>query len=161
MFTRMRVVSAPAERRTLLAPPVSFPRHTRRHEEQKRSCNGCDCNAATVAVLSDKLAPSHPAFYCHNCMGALHTAPFRTIDGRQSSNRLYEGYTVRPYFFDCGNYSQVVDGLDGGLVRTGSGAPAPSNRRLPAPAPPPPLPPAGGSSVAALPAAVAALPGAP
>ena len=38
VFTRMRIVS-PAERRSLT--PVSFPRHTRRHEENRRTCNAC------------------------------------------------------------------------------------------------------------------------
>ena len=141
VFTRMRIVS-PAERRTLT--PVSFPRHTRRHEENRRTCNACVCKPAAVAVLADKLAPSHPAFYCNDCAHGLHTAPFRTMDGRQTFNRLYDGYTVRPYFFECGNFSQEVEHLDGGLVRTGSGAPAITTGRrhgqlqLSAPPPAPP-----------------------
>ena len=126
VFTRMRIVS-PAELRVLT--PASFPRHTRRHEENRRNCSGCESKSAAVVVLADKLAPSHPAFYCNDCAHGLHTAPFRTMDGRQTFNRLYDGYTVRPYFFECGNFSQAVEHLDGGLVRTGSGAPAASTTR--------------------------------
>ncbi len=140
VFTRMRIVS-PAERRRLT--PASFPRLTRQHKGNRRSCIGCVWNPATIAVLADKLAPSHPAFYCNDCAHGLHTAPFRTMDGRQTFNRLYDGYTVRPYFFECGNFSREVDHLDGGLVRTGSGAPAvPTRRRdghLQLSAPPPVL----------------------
>ena len=118
VFTRVRIASAEDRARLTSA---SFPRLTRRHEEQRRFCGGCDCQAATIAVLGDRLAPSHPAFYCGDCAHALHTAPFRTMDGRETFNRLYDGYTIRPYFFDCGNFSDAKEGLDGALVRTGSG----------------------------------------
>ena len=68
------------------------------------------------------LAPSNPTFLCENCENQLHKAPFATTDGRRVYNRLYEDYTVRPYFFECGNFSMAVPELDGTLVRTDSGA---------------------------------------